>query len=212
MRIILGISFLFLTTSSSSIIHACPNSNCGDLFITYPFKLQSSQTAEDGCSYVDLRCNGAPDFATAMNLPNGGGDLYVRNISYEYPYIQLYDPGNCLIGRLIGLNISLSLASSPLEAFAGAKYALYTCPAAAVDVARDGLYRIDCLSNTTNVTVAVDFPPLLGLEGVGCQEIGNYVLPFTSDGFYDDLYLTWDSTSCPACANTGTDVNVACSI
>ncbi|XP_057809169.1 putative RING-H2 finger protein ATL21A [Salvia miltiorrhiza] len=205
MRIILAISFLFLTTSSSSIIHACPNSNCGDLFITYPFKLQNS-TAENGCSYVDLRCNVASHDSTVMNLPNAG-DFYVRNISYDYenPHIQLYDAGNCLVRRLISSSLSLSLASSPpLEAL-GAIYAVYTCPAAAVNTTRDALlYGIECLSNTTNVTVAVDIPPSMDLEAIGCQEIGSYYLPFPSstNGFNGDLILTWDSASCPACAIT----------
>lgn len=207
---ILAISFLFSTTIS--IIHAnqknCPSSNCGNLSITYPFKLQNSQTEND-CSYVDFKCNKALDHVIAtINLPNAG-DFYVRNISYGYPYIQLYDPGNCLVRHLM-MNGTFSLSSSPLESFIGS-YTFYTCPAT-TDV-RDGLYPIDCLSNTTNVTVATQFPPSsVNMEGTGCQESETWVLPFPSNGFNHDLYLTWDSTSCPACANTGTNLKVACSI
>lgn len=218
---ILEIMFLLSTTFPS--VHAsnqnvCPTSNCGSLYLRYPFKLQNTQ-AQDNCTYIDLNCNATLNTkGTAIVSLPFGGDFYVRYISYYAPHIRLYDPGSCLMRRLMK---NLNLSSSPFKAVAYEKYTFYTCPA------NSGVEYycspIDCLSNSTNSTVATAFVSSENMLDIGCQVIGSWLLPvlgkgqFEFDGTNGDLYLTWNSTSCIACedhtgqpADTGKNHSNSC--
>ncbi|KAL2251830.1 UNVERIFIED_CONTAM: hypothetical protein Sindi_2305300 [Sesamum indicum] len=199
------IEILFLLITIFSTVHAgneniCPTSYCDSLPIKFPFKVKTEQT-QDGCNYINLTCNATLDpIGTALATLPYAGDFYVRFIAYYSKYIQLYDPGKCLIGRLMKLNLS----SSPFTAIAHETYKFYTCPFDS-DIINLFVYPIDCLSNATNVTVATAFVSSEDMLDYGCQLIGSWLLPvllpgqFEFEGIYGDLYLTWNSISCLAC-------------
>ncbi|KAL0309342.1 UNVERIFIED_CONTAM: putative RING-H2 finger protein ATL21B [Sesamum radiatum] len=199
------IEILFLLITIFSTVHAgndnvCPTSYCDSLPIKFPFKVKPEQTQDD-CTYINLTCNATLDpIGIALATLPHAGDFYVRIIEYYNKYIQLYDPGKCLIRRLMKLNLS----STPFIAFAYETYTFYTCPFDS-DIINLYVYPIDCLSNATNVTVATAFVSSDDMLDNGCQIMGSWVLPvfmpgqFESKGIFGDLYLTWNSISCLAC-------------
>ncbi|KAK6158872.1 hypothetical protein DH2020_006186 [Rehmannia glutinosa] len=196
--LILFFSFFFIAQAGKE--NVCPTSYCGSFSIDYPFKLQNSKPQND-CYYMNLTCNntlgnlGQP----IVNLPYSG-NFNVRYIGYYDPYIVLYDPENCLMRRLMNLNLS----SSPFKAIAYENYTFYMCPS---DASPIGYYvfPIDCLSNNTNSTVATALAEPDTMLQYGCKVIGSWLLPvlephqFEFNGINDDLYLGWNSTSCKAC-------------
>ncbi|KAL9176369.1 hypothetical protein ABFS82_02G174500 [Erythranthe guttata] len=185
----------------SSIKNACPSSFCGSFSLDYPFALQD-ENLENGCTYTTLSCNETLGIGTPiLNLPFSRS-FYVRYIEYHQKYIRLFDPGNCLMSRLI--KNSLNLSSSNFEAVSYENYTFYTCPSDS-DIIRKYVFAIDCLSNKTNSTVAsASVPSDLMLE-TGCTVVGSWLLPvfitgqFEFHGINSDLYLTWNSASCRAC-------------
>lgn len=199
---------LFFLFSVFSIVHAgkenvCPISYCGSLTLDYPFKLPSLEP-QNGCTYMNLSCKdtlgttGTP----ILNLPYAG-DFYVRYIAYYDSSIELYDPGNCLMRRLMNLNLS----SSPFKAIAYENYTFYTCPSSA-DLIGPYVLPIDCLSNSTNSTVATALISSDLMLEYGCRVIGSWLLPvsrphqFEFEGMNGDLYLEWNSNTCKACAES----------
>ncbi|KAI3449268.1 hypothetical protein Pfo_005933 [Paulownia fortunei] len=201
---VLEIVFLLFTTFSTVYAgnqNACPTSFCGSFSLSYPFKLQNIQL-QDNCTYINLTCNATlgTNGTAIVSLPYGG-DFYVRYIGYYDPFIQLYDPGNCLMGRLMK---NLNLSSSPFKAVAYENYTFYTCPSNS-GIIGYYVFPIDCLSNSTNSTVATTFVSSEYMFQYGCQVIGSWLLPvlgpgqFEFDGIKGDPYLTWNSTSCIAC-------------
>ncbi|KAL8541044.1 hypothetical protein ACS0TY_002361 [Phlomoides rotata] len=198
------VEILFLLYTTFSNIHAsndnlCPGSNCGNLYINYPFKDQSTQT-QDSCTYIDLKCEASlfnGEGAAILSLPHAG-EFYISDIFYDIGwYIKLADPGSCLMKRLMN---NLNLSSSPFKAITYENYTFYTCPTAAIDLY---FWPIDCLSNATNSTVATSTATPADMLPYGCQLIGSWLLPVLDKGQLewssDDLYLTWDSTSCIGC-------------
>ncbi|EYU32241.1 hypothetical protein MIMGU_mgv1a023626mg, partial [Erythranthe guttata] len=169
--------------------------------LDYPFALQD-ENLENGCTYTTLSCNETLGIGTPiLNLPFSRS-FYVRYIEYHQKYIRLFDPGNCLMSRLI--KNSLNLSSSNFEAVSYENYTFYTCPSDS-DIIRKYVFAIDCLSNKTNSTVAsASVPSDLMLE-TGCTVVGSWLLPvfitgqFEFHGINSDLYLTWNSASCRAC-------------
>ncbi|KAK4415835.1 putative RING-H2 finger protein ATL21A [Sesamum alatum] len=200
-----AVEILFLLITIFSAVHAgyddiCPTSYCDSLSIKFPFKEKDKQT-QDGCAYINLTCNATLEaMGTALATLPYAGDFYVRYIAYHSKYIQLYDPGECLIGRLMELNLS----SSPFAAITSETYTFYTCPFN-LDIINLYIYPIDCLSNITNVTVATALVSPNYLLDNGCQLMGSWALPvllpgqFELEGIYSDLYLTWKTLSCLAC-------------
>ncbi|KAG8363258.1 hypothetical protein BUALT_Bualt19G0003500 [Buddleja alternifolia] len=170
----------------------CPTSSCGTFSMDYPFKLQTSQP-QNNCSYINLSCNATQDNheTTILNLPYGG-DFYVRDIRYYNPYIQLYDPGNCLMGRLIK---NLNLTSSPFKALSYENYTFYTCPANA-SLINNEVSPIDCLSNSTNTTVASALVTWDFLLQYGCQVIGSRLLPVLGPDYPFKLQTSQPPTNC----------------
>ncbi|KAL7083130.1 hypothetical protein ACP275_14G142900 [Erythranthe tilingii] len=198
---ILKILFILLTTFST--IHCsnnqnfvCPNSFCGDLFVDYPFKLLTTQP-QNNCTYIHLTCNNTrdngPTFVASLPL---AGDFYVSNVNYIDSYIELYDPGNCLMRRLMK---NFNLALSPFKAFFHENYTFYACPSDST-LLYDVVLPIECLSKPAFATVATARLTSLFMLGHSCQVIGSWLLPvkalgqFESVGINSHLYLTWNTT------------------
>ncbi|XP_051144094.1 RING-H2 finger protein ATL22-like [Andrographis paniculata] len=194
MAAILG-ALAFITCLLTTSANACPSSSCGNLTINYPFKLQDTQT-DNNCSYFNLSCT-SDGFAT-LALPHAGS-FYVRFIGTSF--IQLFDPGNCLMARLMQ---NLDFSDSPFDAIGYENYTFYTCPSDDY-ILNKYIYPIDCLSNSTDSTIASAYFLPEELIGTGCQVIGSHMLPvmfqrqFEFGGIFSDLYLTWNDRVCSAC-------------
>lgn len=186
------------------IIHSknsCPNSTCGNSFlpIKYPFKLQTDQPPKNCYDYIDVRCNDQGQ--VIINLPFYG-DFYVTYIDYYLQRIALTDPENCLLGRLM-TNFSVY----PLDAFFYENYTYYMCPKERV---RRPFSEIQCLSNSTNATIATtELSSEFMEEMFGCKPIVSSLIPvswsseYNYSGNFDDLQLTWNVSGCKDCEEYG---------
>lgn len=194
----MGILQILLFVSVFPTVYACSSSSCGSFSLDYPFKLETSNPP-NSCTYINLSCNdttGSP----ILSLPYGG-DFNVRYIGYYETYIELYDPGDCLMGRLMKLNLSWS----PFKAIHYQIYTFYTCPFS-VSLKSLNILPIHCLGNDTSHTIAsATTLSDITLRKAGCDIIGSWKLPvlhqnqFEYEGIYSDLYLKWDFTTCSDC-------------
>ncbi|XP_073152458.1 RING-H2 finger protein ATL20-like [Henckelia pumila] len=177
---------------------SCPISVCGNssIAIGYPFTLQNLTPTND-CTHIKLTCN-IPLDTILLNLPYYG-EFVVQSIDYFAGYIKLQDPGNCLMRRLLNLNVS-SLYFKDTPHF---NYTFYVCP-----FGMGPLFNpISCLSNSTNSTIATRELPQEIMEGFGCKTIGSFIIPLFLPGqlkiediFSDiSLILSWNATVCKDC-------------
>ncbi|KZV57678.1 hypothetical protein F511_03138 [Dorcoceras hygrometricum] len=176
--------------------------------IKYPFILQSLIPPND-CTYIKLTCK-TPGNTMLLNLPYYG-DFVVRNIDYLAGYIELQDPGNCLMRRLFNLNIS----SSDLEAGSYLNYTIYDCP-----FDTGSLFNpVSCLSNSANVTIVTRYLSQEIMEIYGCKAIGSLIIPLFLPGQLKieevfigfSLILSFKATVCNDCQETKT-IAIACFI
>ncbi|XP_057462222.1 putative RING-H2 finger protein ATL21A [Actinidia eriantha] len=184
--------------NSCTTTSACSNSSFA---VRFPFRIQDQQP--QNCAYpgFDLTCNkqGTP----VLNLPQSG-EFYVRYINYQTQEIQLYDHSNCLQRRLL----DLSLSGTP---FTGAYFLNYTfliCPS---ELTRSRFTVIDCMSNSTNTTLATSSVSLASAMTM-CRVLVTRPIPVSSLRQYDtgfssqlngDLRLTWNVPNCEDCEEQG---------
>ncbi|KAH6779976.1 hypothetical protein C2S52_011213 [Perilla frutescens var. hirtella] len=172
-----------------------PTCSNNTFFIQYPFKLLQEGQNPHHISPYDLKCS--RQGIVVLNLPFSG-EFYVRNIDYFEQTIQLYDPGNCLPGRLK----NLSLSSSPFLAVSYQNYTFFSCPPE-IPSSRN-FTAISCLSNSTDAVVATSAPSMVDeiRNSTGCKVIYSLQIPispafeYVNNGIGGDLQLSWiDSNS-----------------
>lgn len=129
----------------------------------------------------------------------------MKAIDYVHGYIQLYDPGNYLIARLMMTNFTC-LNSGPFKAIAYQNYAIYVCPRDSQALRSDRVYVLACLSNSTSsITVATRELSSDLMGRYGCAGVGSWPVPGPAQGDDDGLdhgfsmFLTWDVVECKDC-------------
>ncbi|PIN02173.1 Anaphase-promoting complex (APC), subunit 11 [Handroanthus impetiginosus] len=195
--------FLFFVNFPKTILskNLCPSSSCGiEVFsnvpIRYPFKLQTDSPPERRQDYIILRCNNQS--RALINLPSSG-DFYVTDIDYCTQKSYLSEPENCLPKRLM-----TSSSLSRLEAFRYENYTSYLCPRKRI-MFQFG--EIECLSNSTNVTIATNSRNSREFmeKSYGCRAIVSSMIPVSPTFEYGlwwvfgDLQLTWNVSGCEDC-------------
>lgn len=196
MKILQAPFFIFLLISivyprlSSSIL-TCGNNT---FYVQYPFHLQQENHKRHPNPFI-LYCN--TQGIAVLRLPFSG-EFYVRDIDYFGQNIRLYDPGNCLFGRLM----NFSLSKSPFYAVIDQNYTFFSCPTELVG--SRNLTAISCLSNSTASVLAT--PLLSRAEEItnltGCSVIVGLRIPvskidqFECEGFNGDLHLGWIVPQC----------------
>lgn len=190
---------LYLFTIYPVIIHShksCPYSFCEKALFTikYPFKTQD-QPPNQCQDYINLRCN--YDGKAVINLPSSG-DFTADYIDYYTQTISLSDPRDCLPRRLMN-----NFSPYPLKAFRYENYTYYTCPRERIG---NHFNVIDCLSNSTNATIATSRYSTGFMEtGFGCRAVVSSMIPVSLMTNYDDsaifsyLELTWNVSGCSDC-------------
>ncbi|KAL2536341.1 putative RING-H2 finger protein ATL21A [Forsythia ovata] len=184
MGILKVVFFVFLQFLVINARNDCKTQFCGNnsFEVRFPFQLQGEQLQNCGYSagFV-LDCSIRRNKAV-LNIPYSGNFL-VRGIDYLKQEIQLYDPDDCLPGRLMDLNLS----SSPFMADYYQNYTFFSCPS---DIAKSRFTTINCLSNSTISMLATSSMNL----GPGYEHNQG----FSSD-LNDDLKLTWNVPDCVDC-------------
>ncbi|KAH6756582.1 SET domain protein 14 [Perilla frutescens var. hirtella] len=160
----------------------------GNVTVQYPFKFENETPSNsNNCTYFNLSCN-KTESTTLVNLADAG-DFYVQKIDYTQQYIQLYDPGNCLMRKLLDFSIQLQSSSFKAEF---ANYTFYVCPLDSY------MNQIHCMSNSTNITIATRESLM---DDYRCRAIASQMLPVVHDDTF--FYLSWDSDHCINCQESG---------
>ncbi|KAK3194628.1 hypothetical protein Dsin_025938 [Dipteronia sinensis] len=182
----------------------CETSFCGndDVPIRFPFQVERKQSGN--CSVPGFRIGCNIHGKTILNLPNSG-QFFVREINYISQQISLYDPDNCLPGRLQSLNLS----GSPFSVSFYHNYTFLSCPA---QLTKSRYAAIDCLSNSTTSVLATISMSLVNSMTPSCQIISTLPVPVSWPVQYDegfsndlnnDLQLTWYESDCIDCESRG---------
>lgn len=180
--------------------------NCSTVFcsnntsipIRFPFTLEINRHQDCGYPGFSLKCSSLGK--TVLKLPRSG-EFFLRDISYAKQQIWLYDPGYCLPGRLMKLNVS----GSPFSAPHHLDFTFLSCPKN--QTSESGV--IDCLSNNTDVVLATynklwaDLMASLYCKIIGTAQVPTYRRIRLSQGFLVDLnkdiQLSWHDPDCKAC-------------
>ncbi|KAL2511290.1 putative RING-H2 finger protein ATL21A [Abeliophyllum distichum] len=200
MGILKVVFFVFLKFLVINARNDCKTQFCGNnsFEVRFPFQLQGERLQNCGYStdFV-LDCSNWRNKAV-LNIPYSGNFL-VRSIDYLKQEIQIYDPDDCLPGRLMDLNLS----SSPFMADYYQNYTFFSCPS---DIAKSRFTTINCLSNSTISVLATSSMNLARAMNM-CSIIVTLPIPvswpfqnqkFSSD-LNDDLKLTWNVPDCVDC-------------
>ncbi|KAK1558824.1 hypothetical protein Q3G72_007117 [Acer saccharum] len=184
----------------------CETSFCGNdgdvVPIRFPFQLERKQSGN--CSFPGFRIGCNSHGKTILKLPNSG-QFFVRDISYISQQISLYDPDNCLPGRLQSFNLS----GSPFFVSFYHNYTFLSCPA---QLTKSRYAAIDCLSNSTTSVLATISMSLVNSMTPSCQIISTLPVPVSWPVQYDegfsndlnnDLRLTWSAPDCTDCESSG---------
>ncbi|XP_059651246.1 putative RING-H2 finger protein ATL21A [Cornus florida] len=195
--------FFFLSPVIYATNHCPQTSMCANssFSIRFPFQLKGQES--QNCSYpgFDLSCSSQG--VTVLNLPYSG-EFLVRDINYQAQEIQLYDPYNCLPRRLLDINLS----GCPFSPSYYQNYTFLSCPS---ELTRSRFTSIDCLSNSTNTTLATSSLTLV-TSMTKCKIMAALPIPVSrplqyQDGFSsnlsDDLQLTWNVPYCQDCEAQG---------
>ncbi|KAK3224966.1 hypothetical protein Dsin_004828 [Dipteronia sinensis] len=156
--------------------------------IRFPFRLKGQQPHHCGHPGFELSCK---ENTTMIHFPSYG-DLVVKSISYHIKKLDLLDPGNCVHGVFLNLNLSFS----PFQYYYVVKnYKYINCSAR---LPTSSFSEIPCLSTgsrdhhiyTVKSSLAVPF---------SCREVKTIAIPFTYSPYLSDnsfgLGLTWNNLS-----------------
>ncbi|XP_039004138.1 putative RING-H2 finger protein ATL21A [Hibiscus syriacus] len=204
-RIPSSCSFLLLLLCAAAAAEPCSIARCGKnkVPIRFPFRQQGKQPENCGYRGFDLRC-GSQD-TIYLDLPYSG-EFYVRDINHLDQQISLYDPGDCLPKRLLGLN----LPGSPFVPVFIQNYTFLNCP---TQVTTSRFNAIDCLTNSTNSVLATSSARLANrIASSSCRIITVLSIPVPWQAKDDeeftaaldaDIQLTWNAPRCGDCKEQG---------
>ncbi|KAI3862483.1 hypothetical protein MKX03_011571 [Papaver bracteatum] len=165
----------------------------GEPEIHFPFALDGRQSKSCGDSGYDLSCNSSN--RTVLQLPYSE-QFFVQDINYTSQEMQIYDPDNCLVRRLLKLQIPLlfpyKLAGS------NQNYTILNCSSSVHVTNISSLYApISCMSSSANTILATyDSNPNFPFNS-SCEMIATVSAPVirTVDGLSykisDVLLLKW---------------------
>ncbi|KAL3650550.1 hypothetical protein CASFOL_006953 [Castilleja foliolosa] len=194
---------LSLFTQVISASEICPTTFCRrpEPAIRFPFRLQNNQPATCGYPGFDLFCDAFNQ--TLIELPNSG-EFTVEAIDYLSQNIWLNDPQNCLLKRLLTLNLS----GSPFSGYFFQEFTLFNCT---FDYKKYRFDRIACLSGRNYTVIASSSERAIGFLASRCGLVAKVAVPvewasfqpvMTSD-LAGDIRLTWGMMICRRCEGRG---------
>lgn len=193
--------FFLFPAINAAVISVCGSGN-ESVTVRFPFQLQGLQSQHFGFPGFNLTCNSQN--ITVLELPYAG-EFFVRKINYASQEIVLYDPGDCLPGRLLSLNLS----GSPFVSALYQNYTFLSCP---TSLTKSRFTSIACLSNSTNSVMATSSGSLANAMSSMCKVISTLGIPVSEPVLYNegfsatldnDLRLTWYIPDCSNCEARG---------
>ncbi|KAF8379694.1 hypothetical protein HHK36_029138 [Tetracentron sinense] len=194
--------FFFFGFYTATGTENCVNSTCGANrpIIRFPFRIKDRQSDRCGYPGFELTCNDQNE--TILELPFSG-KFRVKGIEYDAQEIRINDPDNCLLGRLLHLNLS----GTPFKGFNPQKYTFFNCSSKSLAWP---FTPIPCLSSSS-YTVLATFMELARSMPTSCRLISTVSVPIHLEVFEKgfsrnlshSLRLTWDEPNCKDCKARG---------
>ncbi|KAH7538204.1 hypothetical protein FEM48_Zijuj03G0174100 [Ziziphus jujuba var. spinosa] len=174
--------------------------SCGRQPIRFPFRLKDRQSVSCGYPGFDLSCTQKGQTVIELPIP---ATFFVRKIDYKSQQIELYDPENCLLRKLLKDH---NISASPFDfADSSNDYTLFNCSAIERNV---GNGWIPCLSGPNYQVYALQ--SYFSIEQwplVGCTKLFNRTgIPYDTYNKHHDntLLLSWSEPHCGQCEADGT--------
>ncbi|CAN0901843.1 Putative RING-H2 finger protein ATL21A [Linum grandiflorum] len=219
--LLLLILFISITPSSSS----CFTSSCGqnEPAIRFPFRIEARQPSR--CGYPGFTLSCGPYNETFLSFP-GTTPFILRAIDYSTQQLWVNDPGNCLAGRLLNLDLPAApdVSNSPFRGLYEQLFSFFNC-SGNLDKFR-GMNPIACLSSSGGVgggggegsavgysvfATSSDRAMVRLRREPSCKMVARVMVPMewllygevTSSDLSADVRLTWDSPECRRCEIRG---------
>lgn len=193
--------FILFATSTHVKTHAssenCPTVRCGHNTpdIHFPFWVKGQQSQRCGSAGFELVCK---ENTTMIHLPSYG-NLIVKSISYKTKKLDLIDPGNCVHGVFLNLNLSLSRFR---YYYVVKNYTFLNCSARLPP----SFAEVPCLSGPRHHFYNVKYSSAVPVPS-SCRAVKTLAIPFAYSPYISDnsfgLGLTWDSPRCEECEAKG---------
>ncbi|KAJ7942821.1 Rust resistance kinase [Quillaja saponaria] len=166
---------------------------CGCPIVQFPFKIKDSKLDHCGYPGFDLSC--IDKHETVLELPAIPVKFFVRSIDYESRVLEVYEPNNCFLRQLLGLNFSFS---SPFEF--QPKFlkncSIFDCSPSEGDIG----YENSCsIIDTCYQLRAVlsDYIDISDFEKPSCTKMGDISVSWVSREY--SLFLSWTNPNCSIC-------------
>jgi hypothetical protein len=179
----------------------CAESQCGGHgpAIRFPFRLNNQP---EHCGYPGFNLSCTPTNQTVLELPISV-TLFVKKIDYKSQVIQLYDPHDCFVKQLRGLDLSSSPFQSKVRppSYYLEDYAVFNCSPRE----EMGYLLNSCLSGPTYQVYVSNSGTIIMAFLVSCTKM--YTLRSIPYGIieYGDkiLELEWSTPACGHCEVKG---------
>jgi hypothetical protein len=204
LEMVISYLFLFLafTTDLGEAQIGCDDPlPCGDHgpAIRFPFRLNSQP---EHCGYPGFNLSCSDTNQTVLELPISV-KLFVKKIDYKSQVIQLYDPDDCFVRQLRGLDLSSSPFQVEGENSYGYRddYAVFNCSPRETEY----FSYFSCLSGPSYQVYVDSMNGFITTTLISCTKI--YTLRSIPDGIIwnDDkfLQLKWSTPACNHCEVKG---------
>ncbi|KAL6124738.1 hypothetical protein ACLB2K_077248 [Fragaria x ananassa] len=185
-------SFCFILLVFSSIVLG-KKPNCGKHgpAIKFPFSFKGSHPENPGFL---VSCNEKKETILELPIPV---KFAIKTIDYKAQKIQLYDPEDCLLAKL------LKVHNMPIFPFHYSEYqmtdiTLFNCSSAEREPRASSLYSVPCFGYQiywVSSSYGIEYLPLLS-----CTKMRNLSsVPY----MYESLYLEWSEPNCGLCEAHG---------
>lgn len=185
----------------------CPDLSCGNdgPVIQFPFRIKNQSDQYCGYPGFELSCNEKNQ--TLLELPLSV-QFSVKNIDYKSQVIEVYDPENCILGKLLK---SRNLLDSPFHVpkfdfYSISTYTFLNCTSTEY---KRMSHNISCLSSSTHQIYAVwSTDTIMDMPIVNCTKINDiyvyayHILPFVSNS----LSLYWLNIPCRPCSEANGNI------
>ncbi|KAJ7942809.1 putative Kinase superfamily protein [Quillaja saponaria] len=192
----------------------CIESKCGrgGPIVQFPFKIKDSKLDHCGYPGFDLSCT--DEHETALELPAIPVKFFVRSIDYKSQVLEVYEPNNCFLRQLLGLNFSLS---SPFEFQPNLlkNYSIFDCSSSEGNIG----YEKSCsiIDTCYQLCAVLSDYDISSFEMPSCTKMGDISVSWIP--YQRSLFLSWTNPDCSVCEaegkncrlkNNGTEGEIEC--
>ncbi|KAL6125537.1 hypothetical protein ACLB2K_073593 [Fragaria x ananassa] len=185
-------SFCFILLAFSSIVLG-KKPNCGKHgpAIKFPFSFKGSHPENPGFL---VSCNEKKETILELPIPV---KFAIKTIDYKAQKIQLYDPEDCLLAKLLKVH-NMSIFPFHYSENQMTDITLFNCSSAERESPASSLYSVPCFGYQiywVSSSYGIEYLPLLS-----CTKMRNLSsVPY----MYESLYLEWSEPNCGLCEAHG---------